>query len=450
MAGSLRARLLAASALTIVVALGFAAVGMFALAKQQVGKLIEEELRSDLLQLANDLEFDDKGRPYIGHEFADPRFHAAYGGRYWQVNGPKGLTLKSRSLWDNALEIAPLAPSDGVRKAVIPGPNGSRLLALSRTLVFEKEKVESRFIVTSAVDMSIIDKAMEPVRRYVWIGLAMVSLFLLLASWLQMTVGLAPFERLRRALGAVAEGRAGRIEGRYPAEITPLIEEMNALLDAQERTLARARARASDLAHGLKTPLAILSAIGTRLAERSDAASAENIRKQVRAMKRHLERELARARASGWARTHHAQIDTRAHLLALMASMRQLPEADGLEWSSDLPEALELAVDRDDLTNMAANLLDNAQKWTTSRVHLVARQGQGEVRISIEDDGPGIPDEEVSRVVERGRRLDETRQGSGLGLAIVSDIVALYEGRLELSRSRLGGLCATIVLPTHK
>ena len=445
---SLRARLLFASALTISAALGLAGFGLFALSKEQVAKLIEDELRSDLLQIANDLDFSEAGNAFVSHRLGDPRFHAAYGGRYWQVNGPDGLKLRSRSLWDTSLEVPPLSPSAGIRRMSIAGPNGSRLLALSRALIYENDGTEPQITITSAVDEIFIDKTLEPIRQYIWIGLALVSLFLVGASWLQMTVGLGPFNRLRHALAAVSEGRARRVEGWFPVELEPLIVETNTLLSAQENTVAQARARASDLAHGLKTPLAIFSALKAKLDRKNEPEIAGEIEKQIEAMKRHLERELARARARGGARTHHARIDARAHLLSLLASMQQVPEAEDLEWSSDLPGEMALAVDRDDLTNLIANLLDNAQKWAASRIHLKARTNHLETAIAVEDDGPGIAEAELASAVKRGERLDQTIQGTGLGLAIVSDIVALYDGRLELAKSRLGGLAATIVLPT--
>ena len=261
--------------------------------------------------------------------------------------------------------------------------------------------------------------------------------------------GLSPFATLRERLGAVRDGRTARLEGEYPTEVAPLVDDLNMLLDERERRVARAVAKAGDLAHGLKTPLAIL----TQEIERAEAAGqhdlAASIRQQVERMRRQIDSHLAQARvtAAGVAPTARASVADSAR--GLERTMQRLYAERGLVVAVDVPAELVVRVPVEDLEEMLGNLLDNACKWAKSRVAVSATLDGARVVIDVDDDGAGLPASMREQVLRRGVRADETAPGSGLGLAIARDLAEAYGGSVALERSPQGGVRARLTLPAQ-
>ena len=227
-----------------------------------------------------------------------------------------------------------------------------------------------------------------------------------------------------------------------PAEVRPLVEEVNALLDAQEREIERSRSRAADLAHGLKTPLAALAADAARLRDRGETALAQDIEAVGDAMSRHVDRELARARVRGAVRHRDSHSTALAPLVrSLVATLSRTPFGMRVTFEQHIADDAQVPLDRTDLAEVLGNLLENAARHAAQRVRIGADSGAS---IVIEDDGPGISPAQWPRVLERGTRLDERGEGAGLGLAIVQDVLTAYGWRLDLAKSQLGGLKATI------
>lgn len=259
---------------------------------------------------------------------------------------------------------------------------------------------------------------------------------------------LAPFRPLRAGLSSVREGRSQRIEGDYPTEVQPLVNDLNALLDDRERAIARALTTAGDLAHGLKTPLAVLA----QEAEQADAAGhhdlATTLRQLVERMQRQVDYHLARSRATASAR---AAPGLRCSVLpsveGLVRTMRRLHAERELRIDADVSPAHEIRGRREDLDEMLGNLLDNACKWARSRVSISSAIGPTQLSISVDDDGPGLDPSMRAQVLQRGVRADQQVRGSGLGLAIVSDLAELYGGSVALETSPLGGTRARLQLP---
>jgi len=258
----------------------------------------------------------------------------------------------------------------------------------------------------------------------------------------------APFRSLRASLSAVREGRSPRIEGDYPTEVQPLVNDLNGLLEDRERAVARAHATAGDLAHGLKTPLAVLA----QEAEQADAEGhhdlATTLRQLVERMQRQVDYHLARARATASAR---AALGLRCSVLpsveGLVRTMRRLHAGRELAIDAEVSPAHEIRGRREDLDEMLGNLLDNACKWARSRVAISSAIDQDRLSIAVDDDGPGLEPSLRAQVLQRGVRADERVGGSGLGLAIVSDLAELYGGSVTLETSPLGGTRARLQLP---
>ena len=259
--------------------------------------------------------------------------------------------------------------------------------------------------------------------------------------------GLSPVAMLRERLGDVRQGRSSRIEGEYPDEVAPLVDDLNGLLADRERRVARAAARAGDLAHGLKTPLAILAQEIARAEAAGQHDLAGSIRQQVARMQRQIDSHLAQARATAGA-SATARTNVADAVAGLVRTMERLHADRALSMQASMPADCVVRVPLEDLEEMIGNLLDNACKWTRSRVAISAVADSGRVVIAVEDDGAGLSAAMRGQVLQRGVRADEASPGSGLGLAIVRDLAAAYGGAIALDQSSLGGVSARLTLPS--
>jgi signal transduction histidine kinase len=260
--------------------------------------------------------------------------------------------------------------------------------------------------------------------------------------------GLSSVGELRDRLGRVRDGRAPRLDGTYPTEVQPLVEDLNSLLEHRERMVQRALAKAGDLAHGLKTPLAVLS----HEAERAEAAGhhqlAANIGQQVERMRRQIDYHLAQARAAASGATLGTRCAVAESADGLTRTMQRLHADRGLVIAVHVPPDHAARAQREDLDEMLGNLIDNACKWARARVVIESHQRPGDrVDITVDDDGAGIAESMREAALQRGVRIDEAAPGSGLGLAIVRDLAELYGGSIGLETSPLGGLRARLTLP---
>jgi signal transduction histidine kinase len=279
------------------------------------------------------------------------------------------------------------------------------------------------------------------------VPLTIVALVCLAIGVAQVRRGVTPINQLRARLGAVHAGHDGRVGGTYPSEIQPLVDDLNALLAHREQMVHRAVAKAGDLAHGLKTPLAVLMHEAER-AQRDDRPElAAAIASQVERMRRHVEYHLAHARAAASGAMPGARCPVAASAEALSRTMLRLHDGRGLTIDVDVEPDHAVRCQREDLDEMLGNLLDNACKWARSSVRVGSSQTNGAIVIAVDDDGPGIAASMREAVLQRGVRADEAAPGSGLGLAIVRDLAELYGGSIALDGSRAGGVHARLRWP---
>ncbi|MBI2717971.1 MAG: HAMP domain-containing histidine kinase [Rhizobiales bacterium] len=433
--GSLRLRLFAAAAASIGLALfltGFAIVQLF---ERQVRERVTVDLGNDLLQLAGAIEVAPDGTVKVARALADPRFIEPYGGRYWRIDfAPPGMPaprepLRSRSLWDADLD-----------RANPVGPEGEKLIVASRQISVGASGKEVGLWLLAAAHEDEVQRPTGQLRDQLTLSLTLMGVVLLIGAWIQVTVGLSPLKTLRWQLADVRSGLADRLTGRFPSEVAPLAGELNDVLEMREKSLDRARRRAGDLAHGLKTPLTVLSSISRELRRRNLDKQADDIDEQAEAMRRHVEQALARARLSS-GRSHSTTLLWPA-VEKVKAALQRLPGGEDIRWEIRIAATAAVPLEAGDLTELLGNLMDNARKWAKAR----ARIAYSEACLSIEDDGPGVPEAELGRIAERGRRLDESQQGSGLGLSIVADIADIYGFTIDYGASELGGLKVTVRL----
>ena len=287
--------------------------------------------------------------------------------------------------------------------------------------------------------------------HFIWAShavlLAVTAIIAMAAGAVQVRRGLAGVGQLRARLAAVRDGLDARVEGRYVAEVQPLVEDLNTLLDHREQAVRRAVAKAGDLAHGLKTPLAVLASDAERLRGSGQTELAASIAQQVERMRRQIDYHLAHTRAAASGATPGARCTVRESVEGLARTMARLHADRGLTIEVRVLASHGARVQREDLDEMIGNLLDNACKWARGRIVVDSTDAAAALVITVDDDGPGLPVAMRQAVLERGVRADQQAPGHGLGLTIARDLAEVYGGSIALDDSPLGGLRATLTLP---
>ncbi|MFN0190825.1 MAG: sensor histidine kinase [Aestuariivirga sp.] len=441
--GSLLLRLLAASALGIAAALLVAGAVLIELFQSQVEERVHKELLNHASQLAGALEIDAAGKPTLERQPADPRFQEPLSGLYWQIAVDQGEKLYSRSIWDESLQLAPSDPGPEGRISRLTAADGTDVIAFDQSIKLLEGQTSKSARIIVAVDAVEVTDPVASFRRWMILSLGALAITLAAAAWVQAKVGLMPLRALKDELARIATGSVSRLEGGFPKEIDPLVSEFNAVLEVHDKSLSQARARASDLAHGLKTPLTILGAVAGELERRGDSAAAADVGEQVAAMQTVVERELSRARLASGRNPPLCQL---APVLNQMAgALRKLPRGGDVKWTVEVDPSLAIHVDQTDIKELVGNICDNARKWAASKIMIAARREAGAIVLTVDDDGPGINLGDEKRVTERGYSNDTN--GSGLGLTIVRDIADNYGFNVDFGRSPLGGFRARATFP---
>jgi signal transduction histidine kinase len=448
---SLAARLILAAAVWTAIGLaagGFVLSNAFTSAEHDN---FDTSLQVDLDGMIAAAEPDPNGAVSLQERFLNRRFARVYSGLYWQiVPAKKGAPVQiSHSLFDTPIHLQDSTESHGLIWGYAAGPDNQHLRVLGRQVSFPisaTARVDDSTTYTFMVagDLSIVDHEISEFNGTLIWSFVVLVFGLLLAIFIQVRVGLMPLRRLRDALARIRDGSARRLEGKYPAEIAPLVTELNSLIEHSAEVVGRARTHVSNLAHYLKTPLTVLASE----AEAHPSPLGDAVKRQVDVMRRQVDHYLVRARAAGALDVLGNSTQISPVLEDLSRVLQRIHERRGITVEVDCPPLLAFRGDRQDIEEMVGNLMDNACKWARATVAVAARKRpDGQVEIDVEDDGPGLAPEDRPRVLERGERLDESVPGSGLGLSIVRDIAKLYGGGLELGESPRGGLRAILILP---
>jgi signal transduction histidine kinase len=436
---TLTLRLIAASAIWIVGTLCAAGLLLLLLFRDHIERRFDAALADHLQELAAASEVGADGTLQLSWSPFDPRFNRPQSGWYWQIAQRDSVIERSQSLWPERLTVGPASADDRIQE--LSGPGGERLRAIVTPVTLPG--APGGFVYTIAGPAIDVHQDVREFGAKLAGTLALLALGLIGAVVAQVHYGLLPLRRMRLALAHVRSGAAPRLPESFPGEVQPLVHELNALLDHNAALLERARTQTGNLAHALKNPLTVIRSEAAAMAEPPGPV----LREQADLMRRQIEWHLARARAAG----AHGVLGARAAVADvardLQFSLKRLYRERALEIELRDLDGLVFQGDAQDLEEMLGNLLDNACKWARSRVRFSGGRSGTQLRLAVEDDGPGIAQHDREEVLLRGRRLDETTAGAGLGLAIVRDLAELYRGSLRLTGSDLGGLYATLDLP---
>ena len=386
-------------------------------------------------------------------ELMDPQTHAIFSGKYWQVAeltpaGKLNPIARSKSLWDQDLapppDVQPLRSVGALVHYDARGPLKEQRLRVEAQTITLPNRAQP-LILMASIDRRRLDSDTARNATLTWIALGLMSAALVAATVVQVRVGLRPLFRLEREIADARKGKIQRLAGDYPKEIAPLAEELNGLLDHNREVVERQRSHVGNLAHALKTPIAVMLSE----AEHGGAGLSDVVMRQTTAMRAHVEHHLRRARAAARAQNLGERTPVEPVFDELASLLERVFQDKGVTIDWRAPEDLEFRGERQDLQEVAGNVLENACKWCRARVwaEAEAASGTGTFRLIVEDDGPGLPEDRREEVLKRGARLDESAPGSGLGLSIVDELARAYGGRVELGRSAHGGLKVEVWLP---
>jgi len=405
---------------------------------------IASRLEDDTESLLNVLGFDEKGLPFVDPAQVGPFFGRPYSGHYFRIiHG--GDSLRSRSLWDHDLPDIQPPQLGSAKRQVADGPHGQKLLVMIGTY----KKRGDLFTIEVGEDLTPIVNAIEHFETKFTMAAIVLLVILILIQVTIVRLSLKPLQRVRRDISKLERGEVAKLHESVPAELFPLVREVNDLLHIMSLRLVRSRNSLANLAHALKTPLAVLTQLADDEQLLRNPDLRQNLLEQTESMRGFMDRELKRARLSGAAAPGEV-FEPQREVEFLVKIMRQVYAERHLSIEYSVPDGLAYAGDREDMLELIGNLLDNACKWAKKHLVIVFSAGAG-LDFYIEDDGPGCSQNELEKLAQRGVRLDEQTPGHGLGLAIVKDIVELYQGTLDFTLSqKYGGLRVAISLPPRQ
>ncbi len=454
---SLAFRLFATSAAWTLLVLPLAGFLIYSLYRDDVQASFDAQLKKLVTAINIDSMEADGDTPVVPTNRYEPLFEVTNSGWYWQIkplDAPNERKLVSASLATSALpspiERNLVIDEGGARWMNAAGPIGEPLRIVEVIDTLRHEPGKPRYSIVVAGPLEWLDATVSKFRNRLAIALTLAGLMLVALTLFQVRFGLLPLRRVEKGLAAIRSGDATKLEGDLPAEIEPLKEEINALIQSNQDIIDRARTQVGNLAHALKTPLAVI----TNEARDTNSSLAKKIAEQATIMRDQVGHYLDRARMAARANVIGRVTPIREVVEPLVRALERIHSDREIKINVSCPAGLKFKGEKHDLEEMLGNLMDNASKWASGKVWLHVEQEPAKdttsrrfVLLTVEDDGRGLTEEERRRIGKRGLRLDETKPGSGLGLSIVVDLSQSYQGGLELDASPRGGLLARLKLP---
>ena len=405
-----------------------------------VTRNFDNQLEYVLTAMIASAEIGPDGEVFLNRPLGDQRFLEPNSGLYWQISGKQHVDFPSRSLWDRTLK--PDYSYADTKTHVYDSKQfaDEPLRILERMIILPDSETKWSFQVAQA--RASLNTQISEIRSILIRSFLLLALGLIAMAALQTLYGLWPLRKIRIAISEMRTGQQRRVSEAMPNEVTPMVEELNALLEHNERQAEEARRHAGNLAHALKTPLTVI--MNSATAKADDLA--DTVIREAAVMRRQVDHHLARARAVGRRGHAHSRARVWPSLQAVERAVARLYSHVRIDIDGDQDAVV--SVERQDLDEMIGNLVENAAKYGGGSVFVTVEAGEQFVELLIEDDGMGIPEAERQRIFDRGARLDTGKPGTGLGLAIVRDVAEIYEGAVTLEESEdLGGLLVRLQLP---
>ena len=438
--GSLSRRMIGIAALWISLLLLGGGLALDRVLSAAVTRNFDDGLNYVLTAMIASAEIGPDGEVLFNRPLADQRFLEPNSGLYYQISAKGHEDWRSRSLWDRALKALPDHDDRNFHAYDSKQFPGEDLRVMERTIILPGSNTRWMFMVAAA--RAGLNDQITTLRSTLFQSFALLALGLIALATLQTLYGLRPLRKVRQEIVRMRAGEKSRVTEPMPAEVLPMVEELNALLAHNERQAEEARTHAGNLAHALKTPLTVIMNAAT--AKANDLGDA--VIREATTMRRQVDHHLARARAVGRRGAAQSRAEVWGSLQAVERAVQRLyPE---VRIDMDGAKDAIVRVERQDLDEMLGNLIENAAKYGGGSVFTTVRRAGALVEISVEDDGVGIPEAERTRIFDRGVRLDSGKPGTGLGLAIVRDVAEIYGGSVAMEESEdLGGLLVRLHLP---
>ena len=459
---SLAFRLFVTALIWTMIVLPVAGFLLYKLYRDEVEKSFEDRLELALTALIAVSINEGSDVPVVPKDFGDELFNLPLTGWYWQVqpvdtptNGMATKPLISASLVGETLDFPYVSAHPyrlpGYQEAEAIGPDKRPIRMLERQYVFGAGTGAKRYSYVVTGNLAEIAQSVAGFRNSLALTLSVLGAGLVAATLFQVRFGLRPLAQIEQGLSRIRSGEASRLEGELPAEIVPLQRELNELIQSNQDIIERSRTHVGNLAHALKTPLSVI----TNEARTENTPFARKVAEQATIMRDQVSHHLDRARMVARTGVLTSLTEVKPVVEGLTRTLQRIYGERGVTVECRCPEGIKFQGEKQDLEEMLGNLLDNACKWSKSRVRLDVEalpstkkpESRRQFAAIISDDGPGLKEAERLDAVKRGRRLDESKPGSGLGLSIVTDLVGLYGGQLQLGKSALGGLEAKVLLP---
>ena len=441
MRSGLTSRIIILSIFWIVITLIVTVLLITWLYRDHIEQHYDSHLFTHVEELVAAARVDDDGYLTLSSEPTDPRFHRRDSGWYWQIMSGDRSMAHSPSLDGRKLDVSDLNFDENHDVQTLRDPEGGLLRA--RVVHMSYQHLDDPVtILATAPQMQILDDVAD-FRMHIILSFLVVAVGLSLAVVVQITVALRPLKAIRAAIGDVHAGLISRLPRDFPADVQPLVDKLNSLLDHNETLLKRARSQLADLAHALNTPLTVIRNEARNLTSKEGNL----ILDQAHAMSGNIDHYLTRARTSGQSDVFGYQTSIKSVVEDLRFAVDRMYEDRDIRIELCSKGDCRFRGDVQDLEEMLGNLLDNACKWAAEKIEIRCRLKDERLTLSIEDDGPGIAEEDRETVLKRGHKLDESARGYGQGLGIVKDIAELYGGEVRLGRSLLGGLRVALELP---
>ena len=439
---TLALRIIALSGIWIFLVLVITAVMLVVNHRDHTAQHYDAHVAMHFEELTSASYFTKNGRFRLAFDPSDPRYSELSSGWYWEVQQAGNTLARSLSLGEDNLNLKDILPTKDLMVHEVRGPRNEPLRVHVVEMAIDPNQEPLVFL--SSAPLSGITLDVAEYSNHIILSFAALGIGLMFAVVLQVRVALKPLQAISRRISEIREGKASKMPENQLEDVRPLVDELNNLLDHNATLVKRARNQLGDLAHSVKNPLTVIN----NAAQDMNAEQRELILQQTTDISRSVDHYLSRARTYGTEKVLGSRYSIRTAAEDLVYAMQRIYQERNLEFDLSPLRRCWFKGEGQDLEEMFGNLLDNACKWAKSQVRIGCATNDGRLEILVEDDGPGIADEEYKNVMRRGRRLDESMPGHGQGLGIVNDICALYGGQLKLSRSDLGGLQAKLELPS--